>query len=267
MSVKRDASGRRWVAVEIEVPGTPEEVWEAIATGPGVSSWFVPSDVDERVGGAVVAHFGPGLDSNATVTEWEPPRRFAAESGDLGPNAPAMATEWVVEAKSGGTCMVRVVHSLFASTDDWDDQIESIESGWPTFFRILKLYLTHFRGQPCAMVQLVGTSAEPRSAAWKTLGDSLGLVGLHAGARWSTPQRVPRMTGLVVQTGAAANHSYALVRLYEPAPGIASMIATSAGPAVYVQVSFYFYGQADAVVDRERALWKQWMEDRYPSAA
>ena len=39
MSVKKEASGRRSVQVEVEVPGTPEEVWQAIATGPGVSSW------------------------------------------------------------------------------------------------------------------------------------------------------------------------------------------------------------------------------------
>jgi hypothetical protein len=31
MSVKIDESGRRWVAVEVEVPGTPEQVWHAIA--------------------------------------------------------------------------------------------------------------------------------------------------------------------------------------------------------------------------------------------
>jgi len=32
MSVKKEASGRRSVQVEVEVPGTPEEVWQAIAT-------------------------------------------------------------------------------------------------------------------------------------------------------------------------------------------------------------------------------------------
>ena len=117
MSVKKDASGRRSVQVEVEVPGTPEQVWQAIATGPGVSSWFVPTEVDERDGGKVVSHFGPGMDSIATTTAWEPPHRFAAESHDLGPNAPPMATEWIVEARSGGVCVVRVVHSLFASTD------------------------------------------------------------------------------------------------------------------------------------------------------
>ncbi len=44
MSVKKDPSGKRWVQAEVEIPGTPEQVWEAIATGPGVSSWFVPTD-------------------------------------------------------------------------------------------------------------------------------------------------------------------------------------------------------------------------------
>jgi uncharacterized protein YndB with AHSA1/START domain len=155
-SLKKDPSGRRSVQVDVEVPGTPEEVWQAIATGAGVSSWFVPTEIEEREGGAVVSHFGPGMGSIATATAWDPPRRLAAESRDLGPDAPPIATEWIVEARSGGVCVVRVVHSLFASTDDWDDQLESIESGWPAFFRILRLYLTHFRGQRSSQIQLVG---------------------------------------------------------------------------------------------------------------
>ncbi len=47
MSVKKEASGRRSVQVEVEVPGTPEEVWQAIATGPGISSWFVPAEFED----------------------------------------------------------------------------------------------------------------------------------------------------------------------------------------------------------------------------
>jgi hypothetical protein len=30
------------------------------------------------------------------------------------------------------TSIVRVVHSLVASTDDWDGQLESTETGWPS---------------------------------------------------------------------------------------------------------------------------------------
>ena len=42
----------RTVDLEVTVPGTPEQVWDAIATGPGISSWLHPTRVDEHVGGA-----------------------------------------------------------------------------------------------------------------------------------------------------------------------------------------------------------------------
>ena len=63
MSVKKDPSGRRsvQVEVEVEVPGTPEQVWAAIATGPGISSWFVPTEVDGRAGGKIACDFGGGM--------------------------------------------------------------------------------------------------------------------------------------------------------------------------------------------------------------
>jgi hypothetical protein len=40
MPVKKDDSGRRWVEMAFLVRGTPEQVWRAIATGPGMSAWF-----------------------------------------------------------------------------------------------------------------------------------------------------------------------------------------------------------------------------------
>jgi hypothetical protein len=43
MNIKKEPSGRRSVQIGIEIPGRPEEVWQAIATGPGISSWFVPT--------------------------------------------------------------------------------------------------------------------------------------------------------------------------------------------------------------------------------
>ena len=265
MSVKKETSGRRSVQVEVEVPGTPEQVWQAIATGPGVSSWFVPTEIDQRVGGAVTAHFGPGMDSSATVTAWEPPSRFAAESPDLGPNAPTLATEWIVEARSGGTCIVRVVHSLFASTDDWDDQIESIESGWPAFFRILRLYLTHFRGERCSTFQLMGVAPEPVSEAWATLTGSLGLAGAIVGQRRNTPAGAPPLVG-VVEVVREGNQPYALLLLDEPTPGAVFLNACAMGGQVYMPVSFYLYGdRAAATVARVEPAWRAWMNAHFPS--
>jgi uncharacterized protein YndB with AHSA1/START domain len=143
MSVQQDADGQRSVQAEVEVAGTPEQVWQAIATGPGISSWFVPSEVEERVGGKAVSNFGPGMESVGTITAWEPPRRFIVGTPAYGEEEPATATEWTVEAREGGRCVVRVVHRWFADSDTWDDQFVGHTYGWQAFFRVLSLYLSH----------------------------------------------------------------------------------------------------------------------------
>src|SRR6185436_1476237 len=139
MSIRKESSGRRFIQVEVEVPGTPEEVWQAIATGPGISSWFVPAEFEERDGEpvAVKLDFGPGMESRSPLTAWDPPRKFAAESNGWAPGSPPIADEWTVEPRAGGTCVVRVMHSLVAPTSDWDQQLTGTEAGWPGFFRIL----------------------------------------------------------------------------------------------------------------------------------
>ncbi len=105
MSVKKEPNGRRSVQVEVEVPGTPEEVWQAIATGPGISSWFVPATFEERDGKpvAVKLNFGPGMESSSPVTGWDPPRKWTAESAGWVPGSPSIADEWSVEGAEEGS--------------------------------------------------------------------------------------------------------------------------------------------------------------------
>ncbi|WP_437337510.1 SRPBCC family protein [Sorangium sp. So ce394] len=266
MPVKKDASGRRSVQAEVEVPGSPEEVWRAIATGPGISSWFVPSDVEEREGGAAVSHFGPGnsMDSVSKITAWDPPRRFAAESPeDMGPGSPAVATEWIVEARSGGSCVVRVVHSWFASTDDWDKQFEGHEQGWVAFFRILRLYLSHFRGEPSAALQVMGAGPAPLAATWDALVGQLGLAGAAEGQRVSTSAGAPPLAGVVERAG-PSEHPELLLRLDEPAPGIAHIFALPMAGKIFLPIRLYLYGdQAKAAVARAEPSWQAWMAERF----
>ena len=61
--------------VEYEVPGTPEQIWAAIATAEGIGAWFMRTDLDGRVGGAIVTHMGEDASSPGTVTGWNPPHR------------------------------------------------------------------------------------------------------------------------------------------------------------------------------------------------
>ena len=96
MSVKVESSGRRSIQVEVEVPGTPEEVWQAIASGPGISSWFAPTEFEERDGRpvAMTVNVGPGMEARSVVTAWDAPRKFVSEGDGWFPGAPPVATEW-----------------------------------------------------------------------------------------------------------------------------------------------------------------------------
>ena len=268
MSVKKEASGRRSVQVEIEVPGTPEEVWRAIATGPGISSWFVPAEFEERDGKpvAVKLNFGPGMESSSVVTTWDPPRKYAAEAPGWVPGSPIIADEWSVEARGGGICVVRIVHSLFASTDDWDNQLEGTESGWPAYFRILRIYLTHFRGQPSAMMQWMAPAAGTEAQAWETLTTALGLKGASTGKHWTAPVGVPALCGMVEHVSQSPYS--ALLRLDKPGPGTAALGAVNFGGQTLVTLNFYLYGdQASATVARETPIWEGWIQERFPTPA
>jgi len=270
MSVKKEASGRRSVQVEVELPGTPEQVWQAIATGPGISAWFCPTEIETGLDGKprrIIFHMGPGMDSDANIAAWEPPHRFAAESAGWAPGMPALATEWTVEARAGGTCLVRVVHSMFASTDDWDNQLEGTEKGWPGFFRILRIYLTHFRGQPCSNIQVMAMTGGPHSQAWKALKGALGLEGAREGDRRSASSGAPQLAGMVESTNEAEHALGILLKLEKPAPGVVSLGAFPCGGPTMVSVSFYLYGEgAAAVAAREEPLWRAWMDEHFPAA-
>ena len=271
MTVRRDdANNVHSIEVEVEVPGTPEQVWQAIATGPGFSAWFVPTEIEERVGGAIRFNMGPGMDNPGIVTAWEPPRHFAAEEKQewMGPGAPPCATDIFVEAKAGGVCRVRLVSSLFTSKTDWDDQLESLEKGWPAFLEILRLYLTHFPGQRCAPLQAMGTSSLSEADAYARLMAGLGISAAApaAGGRLATSGAgAPRLSGVVE---GVVGHCLTL-RTEQPAAGLAVLSASDCGAhGVIVQLNAYFYGDgAGPVAEREQPSWQAWFGEHFPASA
>jgi hypothetical protein len=225
-----------------------------------VSSWFVPTTIEERVGGSIVASFGPGMDSVSTITGWLPPHRLAAESQAMGPGSPTTETVWTVEPRGADTCLVRVVHAWSASTSDWDGAFEGIRYGWIAFFRILRLHLTHFRGHAAAPVQLVVMRAAPTAAsAWDRLTSALGFAGAVAGARVCTGSGVPRVAGMVEHLG-SPEYPEMLLRLEEPAPGLAHLFAMPMGGQVVMPIRLYLHGaRAAEVVAREQPAWEAWI--------
>ncbi len=133
------------------VPASPEEVWEAIATADGMTSWLgMPTRLDPRIGGEV-AFVMDDFTSTGVVTDYSPPVRFAFEEpwpiAERTEDVPAgmrawfdsigvtmsevheslgvvtpVATEFLVAAESGGSCVVRIVTSAYGSGADWENE-------------------------------------------------------------------------------------------------------------------------------------------------
>jgi uncharacterized protein YndB with AHSA1/START domain len=266
MTVKKEPSGRRSVQVEIELPGTPEEVWQAIATGPGISSWFVPTEFEERDGKpiALKLNFGPGMEPRSVVTAWDPPRRYATQADGFVPGSPPIANEWSVEARGGGVCILRIVQSLFASTDDWDNQLEGAKSGLFGFLAILRVYLTHFRGLRSAMMKWMVPVAGTEAEAWEALTAALGVKGLSVGQRWTAPAGVPALGGVAEYVTQSPYD--ALLRLDKPGPGVVALGTFNMGGQSMVALNLYLYGdQGAANVAREQPRWDAWMQKRFPT--
>lgn len=264
MSVKTDCTGHRSVVLDIDLPGTPEQVWQAIATGPGITAWFVPSEVEERDGGTIGFHFGPDMVAAATITGWDPPRRFAYEERGWNGDAPPLATEFVITPRDGGGTTVRLVHSLFADGADWDGELEGMESGWPPFFAVLRHYLARWPGQAASSIRPTGFFPGTTVEAWTAVTEALGLAGAGVGDRRRAPAGAPWLAGTVEALMTDDRHSEVLLRLDEPAPGVALVGSYSWGGRVRVAISLYVYGpDAKAVVAREAPRWDAWIAGRF----
>lgn len=266
MPIKKDDSGKRWVEMELVVPGTPEQVWQAMATGPGNTAWFTRTTIDERIGGTIHFNFGPNGDSKGEVTAWEPPLRFGYVERDWAEGAPPVATEITVTARSGDRCVVRMVHSLVASTNDWDDQLEGFEGGWPGFFQVLRIYLAHCAGMNATSFLVMTSVKAPHVDVWKQLIEGLGLAGTDVGEEW-TLQTPEKLSGVVERVEQDERQRYVLLRLRQPAPGVALIGTYGIGGATNTSMAFYFYG--DDVEQRAAASeprWRDWLGQTFKRA-
>ena len=140
-----------------EVPASPDEVWAAIATGPGIDSWFMGrNEVKAGAGGTVRTVFGqytPELE----ITGWDPDRRFAYGSG-RDADGRFIAYEFLIEGRAGASTVLRAVTSGFLPGEDWADEFEAMTLGGELYFRTLVEYLTP---RPPPLAPFAGRFATP----------------------------------------------------------------------------------------------------------
>ena len=149
---------------EVELPATPEEVWDAVATSAGNEAWLFPGLVDPE---------------QAAV--YEPPHRFVirmeGEDGSV-----INSIEDVIETRAGGTTVLRYVHSGIM-TEDWDNQYDAADQHTDFYLHTLGQYLEHFKGRQATYIGgessegLVGPESSSKPGSFDALKRALGLNG------------------------------------------------------------------------------------------
>jgi uncharacterized protein YndB with AHSA1/START domain len=236
---------------QAEVPAEPEQVWQAIASGPGMDAWFMGSnEVEPEPGGLVRTHTRRGpLDS--AVTRWDPPRLLEHRTATA-PDGRFLAYEFLVEGRDGGSTVLRLATSGFLPGDDWEGEFEAMNEGITLFFRTLIEYLTHFAGRTARPLTLFGGPGVRWTGARARLLQEFGLrdpVRPGAATYASSPD-FPARTGTVYHA--------------EPA---ALAVRTDAGlfrflrlfPEDGLMLAHHLFDPA-ADLERTTAEWRSWLD-------
>jgi hypothetical protein len=155
------------------VDATVDEVWDAIATGPGIDGWFMGhTEVVPGPDGAVNTDLG-GFVMRSKISVWEPGRRLAFR-GD-GPGERFIAYDYLIEARAGGATSLRVVASGFLPQDDWEAEFDALGKGGRMYFETILAYAAHFAGRRASVVNVSGPPIDDWASAWPVLRAALGL--------------------------------------------------------------------------------------------
>jgi hypothetical protein len=151
---------------EVELPGTPEQVWEAIATSAGNAAWMFPNEIPAQ---------GETTPEGTRITAWDPPHRLAVRTE--GPEW-FNALEFVIEGREGATTL-RYAHSGII-VDDWDNQYDAAAQHTDFYLHTLGQYLGHFAGRTATYIGDVpggvnGPEASARADGFAVLLRGLGL--------------------------------------------------------------------------------------------
>jgi uncharacterized protein YndB with AHSA1/START domain len=164
------------ISEEITLDATPEQVWDAIATGPGVDSWFMGhSEIEPREGGVNRLDM-MGFVQESTITTWDPGKRLAFRGTDAS-DGTFMAFEYLIEGRDGGSSVLRFVHSGILG-DDWEAQYDALKEGDPMYLAKLAVYLKYFKGRTARHnMFLPGPRATDVARVWPTFAAALSLSG------------------------------------------------------------------------------------------
>ncbi|MFN3338678.1 MAG: SRPBCC family protein [Dietzia sp.] len=242
----------RHVVCSVPLPVAPHVVWDAVSTGEGISSWFVPCALEPQVGGRIVQFADPGAPDPTTGPEAAAEAMLTATVGEItvfSPPAGSVPGEFTFEERDwmgegipvppwttscevaddgeGGT--VLTLRSGFASGGQLaEESVDGSVSGWAQSLTVLAHRLTH---RPADGVVTVHAATDPVASSVPELWQRvLGrLVAPAAGAGTVTRSGDVTRSGEVGGIVATESEASALIVLSAPVDGVIELYVFPAG--------------------------------------
>ncbi len=261
--------------IEIDLQATRDEVWEAIATRDGLTSWFpAHAEVIPGEGGRIVWNWDNAYDWPLTIEAWEPGERLMAryDSGiDDGAGGTAPLFVEFVLAGEGGVTTLRLTHSGFGAGAGFDHEYDGVSRGWAIELQSLRLYLEHHRGRRRQLAwSRTSTTTSPEVAMQRLVGtEGIGLRPAlrELGADSSFSARLGSDTpldGIVAAQPTAISLSATLPDL-DHAWFHAHAFESPVDDTTQVWVWLARYGAPDECVARYRAAIKAMLHRSFPA--
>jgi uncharacterized protein YndB with AHSA1/START domain len=230
---------------EIVIDAPIEAVWKAISEAEELTRWFVDeAAVTPGVGGTISISWDGGEMSSGTIEAWEPNRKLRKKLAPLemgalksDPAAP-MIDEYTIERRDGKT-VLRLVCSGISDAPEWDGFYNGTDTGWRSFFRTLRHYLEHHRGQPRTTIKVIGKLTGSLEDTWARLHAAVEPLGTVVF------EKAPKVLE---------------VNIPEIGEAYLAHTASPAGGSNYVYTMLSVYGKTPAEVEVIRAKWQPWLE-------
>ena len=237
---------------EIEVGATPEQAWQAIATGEGMDGWFMGSNEIEPREGGKIRTVTPQWTDEATITTWDPPNRFAYRTDEAEDGA-FMTFDYRIEGRDKGDTSIKWTHRGMLG-DNWEKEYEAMNEGDSAYFHKLGVYLTHFFGRTATPVETYGPEVHDREQAMKIMREGLGLAGPVAedDKVRLTPEGIDPIDGVVEWV----SPSFLGVRSDD---ALYRFIWAFTGP---LMVAHHIFRDVDQKAEEE--AWKSWLNGLIP---
>ncbi|HEV3001243.1 MAG TPA: SRPBCC domain-containing protein [Solirubrobacteraceae bacterium] len=224
---------------KVVLEATPAEVWHMVATGPGLSSWFVPHELEPRKGGRGRADFGGGTYAEGRVLVYQPGKRIvfgseriardvgaepdhepdarmefwiAADGHDDPAEFPGGAFRGIGDVRGRRRKPGTPRTTLYFRQQGFPEEGQEVyEEGWDLYFYTLTEYFRHFRGKTALTTSALVVAPVERKEAFATVAKALGVDGdADEGDRLSLRAGRRSEVDGVVDLRMSANHIEAL---------------------------------------------------------